>query len=64
MAKKEIRRAQSEDFVIYEDDAKFGELRVKPSGILWKAKGKHSWKGVTIEQFAAFAEKEGKDQDK
>ena len=64
MAKKTIKRSQSEDFEIVEDDGKVGTVRIKPSGILWKAKGKHKWIGVTVEQFAAFAEENGKEQEK
>lgn len=62
MAKKEIRRGQSEDFEIVENGSKVGTVRIKPSGILWKSSGKHSWYGVTVEQFAEFAEKFGKKQ--
>ena len=64
MAKKEFRRAKSEDFEIVEDGAVVGTLRVKASGLLWRAKGKHNWKGVTVEQFAEFAEHNGKVQKK
>ena len=64
MAKKEFRRANSEDFEIVEEGAVFGTIRVRPSTVLWKAKGKHSWRGVTIEEFAQFTEKYGKDQKK
>ena len=64
MAKKEFRRAQIEDFDIVEVGAVVGTVRIKPSGILWRAKGKHSWMGVTVEQFAEFPEKNGKSQVK
>jgi len=64
MAKKEIIRGKFEDFEIVEEGKKIGEIRVKPSGILWKAKGKHDWMGVTIEQFSEFAEENGKSQKK
>lgn len=59
---KEIKRAQSEDFEIYEDGNKVGTVRIKPSGILWKAKGKQSWFGVSLEKFAEFAVQHGKEQ--
>jgi hypothetical protein len=64
VARKTIQRAQSEDFAIMDDGKKVGEVRIKASGLLWKAKGKQSWFGVTIEQFANFAETNGKEQDK
>ncbi len=64
MAKKIFKRAVSEDFDIVEDSKVVGSIRLKPSGILWKAKGKHSWKGVSVEQFADFADASGKDQMK
>jgi len=62
MAKKEFQRAVSEDFKVIEGGKVVGQLRVKPSGVLWKAKGKQKWKGVSVEAFAAFAEENGKDQ--
>jgi hypothetical protein len=64
MAKKEIVRSVSEDFEISEDGKKVGTLRVKPNGILWKDKGQHSWKKLTIEQISDLARKHGVDQDK
>ena len=39
-----------------------GEVRIKPSGILWRPKGSHSWYRVTLEQFADFAVKSGTKQ--
>jgi hypothetical protein len=69
MAKKSLRRPEIEDFDIMEPDANgkpavVGTVRVKPSGILWRPKGKHSFFGVTVEQFAEFAEKNGRKQAK
>ncbi len=61
---KQFRRSVSEDYEIVEDGVVVGSLRIKPSGILWCAKGKHGWKGVTVEQFAEFAEANGKEQKK
>ncbi len=51
-----------EDFVIKEgpSNRKIGTLRVRPTGILWADKGKHSWRGVSIERFAEFISTEGK----
>lgn len=56
MAKKSICWVGYEDFKIMEDDATVGTIRIKPSGLLWKARGKHSWLKVSIEDFAALAE--------
>jgi hypothetical protein len=69
MAKKTMRRSEFEDFDIMEPNAAgkesvVGTVRVKPSGILWRAKGKHQFFGVTVEQFAEFAERSGKKQAK
>jgi len=33
-----------------------GLLRVKPSGLLWKAKGKHSFRSINIDLFSAWIE--------
>ena len=63
MAKKVIRRSVSEDFeIIEEGGGKIGTVRIKPSGLLWKPKGKQKWLGLSVEQFAEFAEKSGKEQ--
>lgn len=64
MGKKTIRRAESEDFSILDDGRKFGEIRIKPNAVLWKARNKQTWKSVTIEQFAEFAEEKGRDTEK
>jgi hypothetical protein len=64
MAKKSIRRSQSEDFEIVENNRKVGTVRIKPSGILWKPKGKQKWFGISVEDFSNFAEKQGKEQSK
>jgi hypothetical protein len=64
MAKKTIKRPLFEDFEIQEDAKAVGTIRIKPSGILWSPKGKHDWYGVSVEQFAEFAEANGKKQKK
>ena len=54
-----------EDFgVLSVSNEVVGHIRIKPSGILWCPKGKHSWHGVTLEQFAEFAVANGKIQKK
>lgn len=66
MAKKSIKRSVSEDFVIMEEgNGKVGTIRIKPSGILWKPKGKSAkWFSVTVEEFAKFAKKKNKTVEK
>jgi hypothetical protein len=54
-----------EDFEILDaQGAKVGEIRVKPSGVLWAPKGAHKWYGVDLKTFADFMEKTGKQQKK
>lgn len=65
MAKNSFRPKQFEDFEILDENGnKVGEIRVKPSGILWSAGGKHKWRGVDINTFAQFMEERGKLQKK
>ncbi|MFC3208127.1 hypothetical protein [Aquamicrobium soli] len=64
MAKKEFRLPKHQEFEITEDGAVIGTLRVKPSGILWAPKNSQNWFGVGLQQFADFAEANGKKQKK
>jgi len=64
MGKKTIRRAQSEDFEIFDDNVKVGTVRVKPNAILWKRRGKQSWVGVSIEHFAEYVEGHGTEKER
>jgi hypothetical protein len=59
MAKK-FRAQVSADFEIVEGGKIVGWIRVKPSGILWGPKGKHSWYRLDIKNFARLARKRGK----
>jgi hypothetical protein len=61
---REFRVPESQDFTIIEDGKVLGTVRVKPSAIMWKAKGAHNWKGVTPEKFGQFAESKGKTMKK
>jgi hypothetical protein len=47
---------QSYDHTIYKklSGAKVGEIRVKPSSILWKPKGAHKYSSVSLEDFAEW----------
>jgi hypothetical protein len=38
---------------------KVGELRLKPSSILWKPKGKQKYFSISIDQFAVWIEANG-----
>jgi len=50
--------------ILDESGAKVGDVRVKPSGILWSPKGKHTWYRVSLDDFAAFMERRGTQQKK
>jgi hypothetical protein len=60
MAKKTAGWVGFDDWHIYDGESKIGTLRVKASGILWKPRGKHSWLKVSIDEFAEYAEANGK----
>ena len=47
---------ESQDFPINDENGKVGELRVRPSGILWKPKNAKQYYRVSIEEFADYAE--------
>ncbi|MEJ0013757.1 MAG: hypothetical protein WDM94_14300 [Bauldia sp.] len=65
MSVNAFRPKKFEDFEIVDASSKVvGHLRVKPSGILWGQKGGKKWFGVTLKQFAEFAEAKGKAQGK
>lgn len=54
-----------EDFEILDQNgAKVGEIRIKPSGILWAPKGSHKWFRVDLEAFADFMTQKGTPQKK
>jgi hypothetical protein len=61
---KEFRASECADYTIMDDGEVFGEVRLKPSGVLWRLKGRHSWYGVTIEAFADYARQNGRTQRK
>jgi hypothetical protein len=39
-----------------------GHIRVKPSGVLWSPKGGKDWYGISLAEFAAYVEANGKKQ--
>lgn len=42
--------------IIDEDGAKVGEVRVTPTSIKWKPKGKHKYLQVSLRRFAEWIE--------
>ena len=54
-----------EDFeILGRNGRKVGEIRVKPSGVLWAPKGAHKWLGVNLQTFATFMTQKGRPQKK
>jgi hypothetical protein len=47
-----------------DEGGKVGELRIKPSSILWKPKNGRKYFSVSLEVFAQWIEKEGKSVDR
>ena len=43
---------------------KIGELRIKPSSILWKEKGAHKYRSASLDDFAAWIHRNGNEVDK
>ena len=39
---------------------KIGELRLKPSSILWKSKGKQQYRSIPLDDFILWIEEKGK----
>jgi len=50
--------AESYDYEIADANGggKIGELRLKPSSLLWKPKGAHQYYSVSLSDFAEWAE--------
>lgn len=65
MANK-FRAQEACDHEIYDNatDQKVGDVRVKPSGVLWSPSGSHRWYRVTLAQFAQWMEQNGTKQNK
>lgn len=65
MAKNQFSEPESYDHEIVDGDGKkIGELRIKPNGVMWKKKGAHTYKAVTLEQFATWIDANGTDKEK
>lgn len=65
MAKNSFRSQKFYDLeIVSEAGEVVGNVRVKPSGILWAPKGSHSWYRVSLADFEKFALANGKKQKK
>ena len=47
-----------------DDNSKIGELRIKPSSVLWKPKSAQKYHSVSLDDFAEWIVKNGKLVDK
>ncbi len=47
-------KSYDHDFVDAETGEKIGELRLKPSSILWKPKSAHEYYSATLDEFTAW----------
>lgn len=53
--KNQFKEPQLYDHKIVDEDGdKIGEIRVTPTAIKWKAKSQHTYRSVTLVQFAAW----------
>ena len=65
MATNSFRSQKFYDLEVVTDTGEVvGNVRVKPSGVLWAPKGSHFWYGLTLAEFAKFALDKGKKQKK
>ena len=66
MSKRKVFDAPKfQEVTIRSEDSIVGHVRVKPSGVAWKAKGTHSkWHMLSLEKFAELAIQHGKEQKK
>ena len=65
MSLNSFRPRKFEDFEIVDDNNKVvGHVRVKPSGVLWAPANAHVWYGVSLDEFAAYMEENGRKKDK
>ena len=61
MSVNSFRPSKFEDHEIVDDKNKVvGHVRVKPSGILWSPKNGRDWYGISLADFAAHMEENGK----
>jgi hypothetical protein len=65
MAVNQFASRKFEDFEILDGSKhKIGEVRVKPSGVLWAPRGAQKWFRVDLDTFAKFMEANGREQKK
>jgi hypothetical protein len=62
MAKNTFSIGNFRDFEIVNENRVVGNIRIKPSGILWKPKNSHVWFRVDLETFATFMKEKGSKQ--
>lgn len=61
MSVNSFRPNKFEDHEIVDSNNKVvGHIRVKPSGILWSPKNGKDWYGISLADFAAYVEANGK----
>jgi hypothetical protein len=58
------QNAYDHKIVDAEDGHVIGELRVKPSSLLWKAKGAHQYLSAPLDEFTDWITANGKAVDK
>ena len=55
MAKNSLKAPKFVDHeIVTQEGKKVGEVRVTPSGVKWKAKGKQSWRSVSLPTFTKW----------
>ena len=65
MSINSFRPRKYEDHEIVDDNNKVvGHIRVKPSGIHWSPKNGKDWYGITLSEFAAYMEANGRKKTK
>lgn len=65
MATNSFRPKKYDDFEIVDQENKVvGHIRVKPSGVLWAPSSAKVWYGLSLREFAEYAEQYGKKQAK
>lgn len=65
MSVNNFRPRKFEDFEIVDGSSKVvGNIRVKPSGILWAPKNSKIWYGVSLKDFAELMQLHGTHQKK
>ncbi|MBW1794856.1 MAG: hypothetical protein JRJ38_10565 [Deltaproteobacteria bacterium] len=65
MAKNNFRPQKFYDYEIVDyKNRVVGQIRIKPSGILWSPRGTHNWLGISLTKFDEFMKEHGRKQKK